>query len=256
MHNFDEYANKYEFLHMERRNGILEVALHTNGGPFIFNAVAHRELSFAFTDIGTDRENKVIILTGTGDSFCSGFDIKSFESFNGISTPRGWDQSYFNGKRMLSCLLEIPVPVIGAVNGPVTVHSQLAVLNDIVLASETAVFQDSSHFGNGVVPGDGEHVIWPLLLGLNRGRYFLLTEQKLSAQEALDLGVVSEVLPPDQLLPRAWELAEQLAKQPPLALRYARVVLTQRLKRLMDEGLGYGLALEGLSANDMAQQQG
>ena len=90
----------------------------------------------------------------------------------------------------------------------------------------------------------------PLVLGINRGRYFFLTGQKLSAQEALRMGVVSEVLPADRLLPRAWELAEQLVKQPPLTLRYARVVLTQRLKQLMLDNLGYGLALQGLAAND------
>ena len=112
------------------------------------------------------------------------------------------------------------------------------------------------HFPNGLVPGDGMHIVYPLLLGPNRGRYFLLTGQTLSARQALELGLVNEVLPRDALLPRAWELAEQLARQPLLTLRYSRVVLTLQLKRLMQELLGYGLVLEGLGALDTTPAKG
>jgi len=121
------------------------------------------------------------------------------------------------------------------------------VLSDIVIAAENAEFQDAPHFPNPLVPGDGVHVVWPLVLGTNRGRYFLLTGQKLSAQEAQTLGVVSEIVSRDRLLPRAWELAQQVAARPRLTSRYARVALTQPIKRLMLEHLGYGLALEGLA---------
>ena len=93
---------------------------------------------------------------------------------------------------------------------------------------ENAEFQDAPHFPNGVVPGDGMHVVWPLVLGANRGRYFLLTGQKLSAREALTLGVGSEIVSRDKLLPRAWGLAEQIAKRPRLTSRYARVALNLR----------------------------
>jgi enoyl-CoA hydratase/carnithine racemase len=87
-------------------------------------------------------------------------------------------------------------------------------------------------------------------MGWNRGRYFLLTGQKLSAKEAHDLGLVNEVMPRDKLLPRAWALAEELIKQNPLALRYTRLMLTQPLKNMAQNLLGYGLALEGLAAID------
>ena len=153
-------------------------------------------------------------------------------------------------------LLDIEVPMISAVNGPALRHSELPLLCDIVLAAESAMFQDSAHFPNGLVPGDGMHIVYPLLLGPNRGRYFLLTGQALSARQALDLGLVNEVLPGAALLPRAWELAEQLARQPLLTLRYSRVVLTLQLKRLMQELLGYGLVLEGLGALDTTPAQG
>lgn len=98
------------------------------------------------------------------------------------------------------------------------------------------------------MPGDGVHVVFPLLMGTNRGRYFLLTGQTLSASEARELGLVNEVLPREQLLDRAWAHARMLMQRPPLLRRYARVLLTQDLKKRMQELLGYGLALEGLAA--------
>jgi enoyl-CoA hydratase/carnithine racemase len=155
------------------------------------------------------------------------------------------------GARLLTNMLAIQVPVITAVNGPVLNHPELPVLGDIVLASETATFSDSPHFASGIVPGDGAHVVWTHLLGPNRGRYFLLTGQELNARQALDLGVVSEVLSPDELLPRAREHAANIAAKTPLARRYARSVVTREWKRLLTSDLGYGLAHEALGVLDL-----
>ncbi len=138
--------------------------------------------------------------------------------------------------------------MVAAVDGRATVHAELAVLSDIVIASDRAVFADAPHFGFGTVPGDGVHLVWPYLLGPNRGRYFLLTGQRLGAAEAERLGVVSEVLAPEDLLPRARELAARLAGTPDVVLRYTRQAITLPLRRLMADGLAHGLALEGLGA--------
>jgi enoyl-CoA hydratase/carnithine racemase len=135
--------------------------------------------------------------------------------------------------------LDIEAPMIAAVNGPALIHAELALLCDIVLASETAVFQDLPHFPSGLVPGDGVHVVFPLLLGANRGRYFLLMGEKIDAKEAKHLGLVGEVLPPDRLFTRAREVAHHLLQRPPLTVRYARQLLTRELKRLMLDNLAW-----------------
>jgi enoyl-CoA hydratase/carnithine racemase len=241
---FDEYSTRYQHVRMERRDGVLLVQLHSGGGPLVWGDSPHTELGYAFEDIGRDVDNRVVVLTGTGGEFIAQLDT----SWIGTMTPAKWDKIYQHGKRLLDNLLDIEVPVIAAVNGPATVHAELAVLADIVIASDTAVFRDAPHFRFGTVPSDGVHVVWPMVLGPNRGRYFLLTGQRLSAAEAKELGVVAEVHEPAALLDRAWELGAQLARQPDMCLRYTRVAITRLIRQLMADHVGYGLALEGLAA--------
>lgn len=248
MSTFDDYRDKYSNVAMRREDGILEVTFHTGDGPLRWNLAAHGELERAFLDIGRDKDNQVVILTGRGDEFTGPAVAPGGHRMSGTMDSAGWDTLYWEGKHLLMNLLNIEVPVISAVNGPATRHAEIAVLSDIVLASDNATFQDSAHFNGGLVPGDGVHAVFPLLMGTNRGRYFLLTSQVLSAAQALDYGLVNEVLDHDALLPRAWTLARQLLLQSQLVRRYTRVLMTQELKRRMHDLLGYGLALEGLAA--------
>lgn len=249
---FDDYRNRYANIRLERDDGILVMTLHTEGREFVWSALAHEELGYCFTDVGSDRANKVVVLTGTGKSFCENIDAASFK----LSTASDWDLTFYDGRRLLNNLLDIEVPIISAVNGPARIHPEVPVLSDIVIAGQSAVFQDAPHFMSGIVPGDGAHIVWPHVLGPNRGRYFLLTGQELDAATALDWGVVSEVVPDDRLMPRAMELAQMVAAKPMLARRYTRVALTQRYKRLMNEGLSLGLAIEALAAIDHLPSEG
>ena len=100
------------------------------------------------------------------------------------------------------------------------------------------------------MPGDGMHVVYPLIMGATWGSYFLMTGQTIGAQDAKEMGLVNEVLPRERLLPRAWELAEELVSRPPLLVNYTRILMTQHKKRVMLDLLGYGLALEGLAQMD------
>lgn len=253
MTDFADYKDKYSSVRMRRDDGILEMTFHTDGGSLRWSKRAHEDLEQAFLDVGRDRGNEVIIITGIGDEY-SGPAVQP-SGAGGHHNPRKpvtaqeWDQLwYWEGKHLLMNLLNIEVPMIAAINGPAVRHPEIPLLCDIVLGSETMTVQDSAHFNGGLVPGDGVHVVFPLLLGANRGRYFLLTGQVLDAKQSLDLGLVSEIHAPQDLLPRAWVLARQLLQRPNLLRRYTRVMLTQDLKRRMHDLLGYGLAMEGLAA--------
>ena len=240
-----DYFNGFDNLRMARSDsGVLEVAMHTDGGPIVWNGQTHREFVDAFYAIGRDRRNRVVVFTGTGDEWMVQIDR---DGMSALAEPWVWSRIMLDGKKILDNLLDIEAPMIAAINGPARVHSELALCCDCLLAADTAEFQDR-HLEWGIVPGDGVHVLWPEVLGTVRGRYFLFTGQRIGAEEALRLGVVNEVMPADALLPRARALAEELAQRPTLALRYSRVAFTQPLKRKLAEGLGYGLALEGLSA--------
>ena len=250
MSNLASYQDRFSNARLTRsKSGVLEVALHTNGGTLVFNGHTHEQFVDLFHEIGSDTENRVVILTGTGSAFMETITPEGFDFF----TPQGYDKIYREGKKILMNLLDIEVPMIAAVNGPVRLHSEYILLCDIVLAIPTTVFQDKPHFDFGIVPGDGVNILWPEVIGSVRGRYFLLTRQELPSETARDWGVVNEILPAGKLLPRAREIAEQLAKLPPLTTHYTRVALTRKLRRIVEEGAGYGLALEGISAADVAR---
>jgi len=254
MSRFDDYATKYASIHMRRENGILEMRFHTDNGPLRWGLIPHGELPDAFADVARDRDNRVVILTGTGDEFSGVRATPGTRSLAQGLTANAYDRVHWEGRALLMNLLNIEVPVISAINGPAWRHGEIPLLSDIVLASETAQFQDSAHFPSGMVPGDGMHIVMPMLMGMNRGRYFLLTGQTLSAQEAKDIGLVAEILPQDKVLARAWEHAEILTKRPTLLLRYTRLMFTEYIRKRMQDLLGYGLAMEGLALMEQLEQ--
>jgi len=243
-----DYFTAFSRAQLRREDGILEVTLHTDGGPLQWKTAAHREYERLFHVISKDRANRVMILTGCGPDFSGPEASMMGQNHLGTRTFDQWDEFRSGGKDLLMNLLNIEIPIIAAVNGPARRHAELPLLSDIVLASDTALFQDSAHFVNDVVPGDGMHVIMPLLLGLNRGRHFLYTGREIHAEEALRLGLVAEVLPPGRVLTRAWEIARELTKHRDVVLKNTRLAVTQLLKTQLLDLLEYGLNLEALAA--------
>lgn len=252
MRRLEEYAERYENATLHRDDaGVLEVTLHTRGHSLRWSESAHRELPMLFADIAMDPENRTVILTGSGDDFCVDRERSVWAD---MEVSAFWDKLYVEGKRLLQNLLSIEVPVVTAIHGRAHVHAELAVLGDIVVASPEATIADPEHFQGGVVPGDGVHIIWPMLLGPNQGRYFLLTGEPLTATEALRWGVVQEIVEREQLRARALEIAHDLAAKPVLTLRGTRALLTQELQRRLVNDLGPGLVFEGRAATARATE--
>ena len=261
---FAEYSEDYPNVDIQRDDGVLEIRLHTGDGPLVWGEVAHAQLTNLWTEVALDNDNKVVILTGTGDSFIGGMKASKDQQAWGLSnaddgrlraSAERWSYLHYQGKRLMQALLDIEVPMIAAVNGPVGTHSEQALLCDIVLAADTATFKDAVHFSAGLIPGDGVHVIYSAAMGLNRARYFLLTGQEISAWQAFEWGLVNEVLPPDQLLSRARELAAMILSKPPLVVRLTRQVLVQDVKKRMLDEVGYGLGIESLAATEFHPSQ-
>jgi enoyl-CoA hydratase/carnithine racemase len=192
MTSFDQYEHRYEHVRFTRQQSVLEIALHSDGGSYVHNRRGHQELPSAFWDVGSDPENRVVILTGSGDRFCTDIDARSFPSGAGA-----WYDTFWQGKHLLTAFLDTEVPVIGVVNGPAYIHSELLLLSNIVIAAPTASFRDD-RLRMGGVPGDGMRVVVPLLLGEIRGRYFLLTGQEIDARQALEYGLVNEIAGPGE----------------------------------------------------------
>ena len=139
MSRLEDYANKYQTVRFERRDGILQVTLHTEGQSLRWGFLPHGELPEAFHDIGGDRDNRVVILTGTGAEFSGPRATPGTSSF---PARPGWeriDRIHWEGRHLLMRLLEIEVPVISAINGPAWRHSEIPLLCDIVLAADWLV---------------------------------------------------------------------------------------------------------------------
>jgi enoyl-CoA hydratase/carnithine racemase len=252
MTSLDDYEDRYSEIAFERTDsGVLTMTVHTNGESLRWGPEIHDQLYRAFRDVGDDRDNKVVIFTGVGDEFSGPICSPGEQPVPRRLTPAEWDVLYHVGKNLQLNLLNIPVPMIAAINGPAWRHMELPLLCDITIASDTAVFADSGHFEHGnLVPGDGINVLCTLLMGHNRARYFHLMGQQLTATEAQAVGLVNEVVPKAEVMPRATAIAAHLATKPLLQLRYSRAILTETLKQEMQRLVGYGFALEGLAMSD------
>jgi enoyl-CoA hydratase len=229
--------DSYKAIRIEKRaNG---VALATLNRPEKRNAVddaMHHELGQLPREADADPEVKVLVITGAGRAFCAGGD------FSGGLTPSG--RMWLEARRIVDGLLDCEKPVITAVNGyAMGLGSTLALLGDVVFAARSATFADT-HVRMGIAAGDGGQVIWPLLMGVNRAKYYLMTGDRIPAEEAERLGLVNFVVDDDALLERALELADRLAAGPTLAISASKAAVNQYIKLVSNVVLPISLKLE------------
>ena len=151
-------------------------------------------------------------------------------------------------------IANIRVPVIAAIEGRAHIHSDYALLANVIVAAEDATFQDVGHFAVGVVPGDGIFTTWSYRAGAGRAEAFLLNPRPLAASTAYEWGVVAEVVPNGRTLSRARELAALYLKAPEVTRRYTRIHFIQPLKERIVREVGYGLSLEGASSAALIDQ--
>lgn len=244
----DDYATAYrEHFVIRREAGIAEVRMHTGGGPAVFSRGLLNAWGQVLRDVGADRDNEVLIITGTGGQWIGGFDPRSFaEPVSEWQADVLYEQ-YSDGVKPLERLaFDVDIPVIGVLNGPGP-RQELALMCDITLCADDTVIGDGN-FAAGSVPGDGMHLVLRELLGAKRAAYLAYTGERIDAETALRWGLVNEVLPHDRLMARAWEIATAVAATPRAARRLTRAVVRRSWQRRIVEDLREAYAHQLLAA--------
>jgi enoyl-CoA hydratase/carnithine racemase len=203
----------------------------------------------AIDRIHNDRTVRAVVLTGAGTAFSSGGDIKDMErQASGEVGGMQIRHEYRTGiQRLPLALFNLEVPVIAAVNGAaIGAGMDLACMCDIRIASEHAKFAES-FVKLGIVPGDGGAWLLPRLIGLSRASELSFTGEVISAQQAADWGLVSRVVPADQLLATANEVAHKIAANPPHAVRLTKRLLREAMHTRLDTLLEMAAAFQSLS---------
>jgi enoyl-CoA hydratase/carnithine racemase len=217
-------------------DGVLLIQMHTGGRAAVWSRGLLNAWGLMLADVGTDRENEVVIITGTGDEWIGGTQPESFATH-----PSQWhsdevDEQYNDGVRLLERLvMDVQVPTIGVLNGPGP-RQEIALLCDLTLCSPTVTVGDGN-FAAGSVPGDGMYLVLSELLGPKRAAYLAFTGSRMTAEAALGAGVVNEVLPSDQLVPRAREIAALIRTRPRSARRLTHGTVTRSWQRAVAQDL-------------------
>jgi enoyl-CoA hydratase/carnithine racemase len=240
-----DYQKQFEeHLSFERKDGILQVRMHTHGGPVKWSFQMHQALAEAWSVIGHDPENEVLILTSTDPYWIGEFDLDSFREVEADPDLDNRYRSTFHDatKIVENYVNDVDIPTIAAINGP-GLQWECAFMSDITICTPDFVVRDD-HFGDATVPGDAQALCLQAILGIKRGAYMMFMVNSIDAKTALEWGIVNEVVPREKLLPRAWEIAEKIKKQPQIIRRLTHQLTVRPWKRVLMSDFQAQIGLE------------
>ena len=218
-----QYSEYQHLLFDLKPNGVLTITINRPEVMNATNARLHWELTQVWDTVAADDDTNVVVVTGAGKAFSAGGDLNWVEGQVGDSA--GVQRIQKEAADIVYRLLALEKPVISAING-VAVGAGLAValMADISVMSETAKFTDG-HVKLGVGAGDHAAIIWPLLCGMSKAKYYLMTAEFINGVEAERMGMVSLCLPLEEVLPKAMEIADKLAAGSQQAIRGTKSTL-------------------------------
>jgi len=207
------------------------------------NQEMHSSFARVWSSIADDPEARAVVLTGAGAAFSVGGDlVQWFENY--VQNPVTRRQGMREARRIVREMVEFPLPVVAAVNGPaVGFGCSIAVLCDIVLMGEGSYLADT-HVAAGIVAGDGGSVAWPLLTSLLKAKEYLLLGERIPAEVAVDIGLANRVVAADDVQSEARALAHRLAALSPQAVQDTKRVLNLHLERAISGILEFGISAE------------
>jgi enoyl-CoA hydratase len=211
------------------------------------DAVMHRELADVWGLLASDPECRAVVLTGAGRAFSAGGDLPRMVATQQDQAIQ--DEVFAEARATVLGMIELPQPLIAAVNGPaVGLGASLVSLCDLAIASETAYLADP-HLGVGLVPADGAALLWPMLMGLMRAKEYVFTGERIPADRALEWGLVNQVVAPGDVLPDAVALAHRLSVHPARALQDTKRLMNLHATRALVGMLDQALDCERVSVN-------
>jgi enoyl-CoA hydratase len=214
------------------------------------NEALHTELTRIWPELDRDPEARAIVLTGAGRAFSGGGDLNLLERMTADSALRAATMA--EATAIVHGMTAVRVPIIAAVNGPaVGLGCSLASMSDIVVVEENAYFADP-HVALGLVAADGGAVMWPLLTSLLRAKEYLLLGDRVSAEDAVRIGIANRVVPTGKSVEVALELGKRLAALPPQAVRETKSLLNRAVHAAVESLLAKAIAAETESFDEPA----